>query len=349
MRAGGPCQRWILLFVLIGLAAGCDRTEPGPDRSLLFPTLAQRQDQLDTLRLRGAGNEPLVSLVKQGGSWRVAERTDWPADAGRISQYLFVLSQARRIEEKTANPKLYARIGVEPVTDAGAAGTELELSGAGESSRLSIGNEHPKFNSNYVRVDGQAQAWLTDLPVTFERDPAAWLDRRLIDLPLARISAVRIADSAGSRFSLSHRDDRFRLDDAPSGAMRDSQRGDELAGALDQLQFEDLAADDGSSASERELQFLAVDGLQVAVQGWTVDGRLWVRIATSLNEAMAAQWLAQSRGKATSMDVLRNQAADWNERFRGRRFLLPGPVAATLLLSHEAILAGKPESGGGDG
>lgn len=314
------------LLALLAVAGGCTRSAEQPGEKLrVIPTLAERQDQLDTLQLRGAGEATLVTLRKMENVWRVAERTDWPADAGRISQYLFVLSQARLAEAKTANPELYARIGVEPITDDTATGSELTLSGKGISSRLLIGHEHSKFDSNYVRVDGQAQAWLTDLPVTFDRDPAAWLDRRLVDLPLARIAGIRVKPASGKSFGLSHRDDRFRLDDAPSAAMGDSQQGDALASVLDQLRFEDLAVDDGKPAAERELQFTTVDGLQLTIQAWHAGDQLWVRLAASADAARAAE-----------------RVAALNKRFRARRFLMPATVATVLMLGRDEILAGAP-------
>ena len=330
------------LLAALALSGGCKRAEPATGKVLLFPTLAERQGELDTLQLRGAGNAVLVTLAKKNGVWRVVERADWPADAGRVSQYLFVLSQAHRVEAKTANPKLYSRLGVEPIAGADAVGTELKLSGAGDSSRLLIGHEHSKFDSNYVRVDGQAQTWLTDLPVTFDRNPVSWLDRRLVDLQLARIAVVRISGGADKAFTLSHRDDRFRLDDAPSAAMHDSHQGDALAGALDQLQFEELAVDDGTATPERELQFVIVDGTQVTLQAWHAGDQLWVRLAASVDEARAEAWAGQAADRAAASAALRKQVDLWNQRFHARRFLLPANLAATLMLTHEQILAGAP-------
>ena len=329
-----------LLATLI-VGAGCGRSEPTPQKVLMFPALAEHQDQLDRLQLRGAGNAALVTLVRKDGGWRVAERGNWPADEGRLSQYLFVLSQTHLAEAKTSNPALYARLGVEPISSADAKGTELTLSGGAVASRLLIGREHAKFNSNYVRVDGQAQSWLTDLPVSFDPDPASWLDRRLIDLPLARVAEVHVSGGAEKPFSLSHRDDRFRLDDAPSAAMRDSHQGDAMASALEQLKFDDVAADGGTATIERELRFLSVDGRMVTIQAWHEGSRVWARLAASPDEGRLLAWVRQA-GNEKAAEGLRAQVAEWNQRFDGHRFLLPESAAASLMLSHEQILAGAP-------
>jgi hypothetical protein len=327
--------------LLLCLAGSCRQAETTAAPALMFPTLAEGQDRLDSLQLRGAGNSVLVTLSRKDGVWRVAERGGWPADAGLISQHLFVLSQTHLAEAKTADPGLYARLGVEPIAGVAATGTELTLAGGGHSSKLLIGKEHPKFDSNYVRVDGHAQSWLTDLPVGFDRDPAAWLDHWLIDLPLARVAQVQSSDGADPAFSLSHRDDRFRVDDAPSAAMHDSHQGDALAGALDHLRFDDLAVDDASAKVERSLKFTAVDGIVFELQVWHVGDRLWARVEASLDPDRAKAWARQS-GRVVDLDGLGRRVADWNGKFHGRRFLMPVETATVLLLSHDDILAGTP-------
>lgn len=336
-----PIAAMLTLLGLIALVGACKQANQGEQaKVLLFPTLADRQDQLETLQLRGAGNANLVTLSKNNGIWRVAERADWPADPGRISQYLFVLSQTHREEAKTANPALYSRLGVEPIAAANATGSELKLEGRGLSGRLLIGNEHVKFDSNYVRVDGQEQAWLTDLPVSFDRNPVAWLDRRLVDLPLPRVAEVRVSAKGEKSFSLSQRDDRFRLDDVPSAAMGESHQGDALAAVLAPLLLDDLAADDGTAQAVREIQFVAVDGMQLTLQTWHVGDQLWLRLKASIDEARAEEWSKLAAGKVKPVEALSKRVDDLNRRFAGRRFQVPADAAALLMLGHDEILAG---------
>jgi hypothetical protein len=325
---------------LLAGMSGCDRASTETAAPLVFPTMASQQDQIGVIRLRGAGNLPLVTLERQGGTWRVKERQDWPADAALISQYLFVLSQARRSEAKTANPALYSRLGVEPVAGRQAAGTELELIGGGKRWRLLVGHEHAKFDGNYIRVNGEPQSWLTDLPVGFDPDPAAWLDHRLLDLPLTRIEKVSVEDADGKRFSVSSRDDRFRLDDAPSAAMHDSHRGDALASVLEHLQMEDVGAGEVAQPS-RTIHFDTVEGFRVSLRLQRIDERSWVSVATALDPIPAQRWFAASAGKSAAPAELAKQAQAWNHRFAGRRFRLPEAAATTLAFSHDDILAGE--------
>ena len=341
-RALRAARRLALGVACLALGAcGGDTTSAG--KTKLFPSLDKAQADVELLQLRGARNRALVTLERRDGTWRVAQRGGWPADAGRISQYLFVLSQARRMQAKTSDPGLYARLGVEPVNVVDAKSVELTLSGKAIRSRLLIGNEHPRLEGYYVRADGEAGTWLTDLPVYFDPDPRVWLDRRLVDVPLARIVQVRISGVGERPFSLSHREDRFRPDDAPAAAMRDSYQGDVVASALDQLQFEDLVADAGRMPPLRTLDYAAVDGLRLQVQAVRDGEQLWIRMKAALDPATAQAWSKVSAANAASNATLEARVAALNKAFEGRRFLLADPLATQLMLTHEQILAGAPK------
>lgn len=332
------------ILALVTMAAGITACRNAPDAPAsggpLLAGLSSQQEKIDRVQLRGAGNKALVTLTRDRGVWRVAERNAWPADQGRLSQYLFVLMQARRAEAKTANPALYARLGVEPVIDPAATGTELTLAAGARSNRIVIGKEHDVLEASYVRVDADPQTWLTDISVAFDPDPVMWLDHRLVDVPLARVARVKVVDASGSNFSLTHRDDRFRVDGVPSGAMGDSQQGDAVAGALQQLRLEDVALDEGK-ARERELVFELVDGMSLTVQAWHVGDQAWIRLAATTDRDKADAWMRQSRGTAAGKTVQEREAA-LNELFTKRKFLVADSVARLLMLGKDEILAGAP-------
>lgn len=314
-------------------------------QSLVFPELAQRQDSIDSIRVLGAGNALLVGLKKQNGQWRVLERNGWAADAGKVSELLFQLAQARLQEAKTDDPALYSKIGVEALGDRWAQGLELRLDGGGKPLRLLIGHAHVNFDGDFVRVNDGKLSWLSDRHLDVSRDPVEWLDHHLIDRPLARIEQVQVEPADGNKYALVHRDDRFRLADVPSAAMGDSHAGDAMAGFLDQLDLEDVADDDGKTPVERRVRFLGVDGVSIVVDAWREKGKVWVRLDAALDAARADSWLAGAdrsnpQGRADAMKKLREQVAAWQQRFAGKRFLLPNFKSAILLMSRGQILTG---------
>jgi len=314
-------------------------------QSLVFPGLVQRQDRIDGIRISGAGNAMLVDLKKVSGLWRVTERNDWPADAGKISQLLMLLAQARLQEAKTSDPALYPKIGVEALSDRWAQGMEVRLDGGGKPLRVLVGHAHVGMDGDYVRVDDAAQSWLTDRHLDISRNPVDWLDHHLIDRPLARIEQVQIDSTDGNSYALAFRDDRFRLVDIPSAAMGDSHAGDAMAGFLEQLNFDDVADDDGNAAIERKVRFLGVDGVRVEVDAWRDQGKVWVHLDSGIDPSRFARWLNDTgkidpRQRLDAEQKLRAQIAIWQQRFAGKRFLLPSFKAAILLMSRGQVLKG---------
>ncbi|TNJ34352.1 DUF4340 domain-containing protein [Arenimonas terrae] len=330
----------------------------GAAGSLLLPGLEARLESLDRLQVRGAGDQVLVEIVKTDGRWRMPARQDWPANQREISRALFRLSQARRQEAKTANPERHARLGVEAVAAADAKGAELQLSGGGEPLRLTIGRNHPSLGGSYARIGDEAQVWLLDVDVGPARNPVDWLDRRLLDLPLARVAEVRIAPAQGRAFRLTRAgDDRFSLDGQPSAALANPDDGNATAGVVEQLVLDDVAADSGAAAGQTAV-FESVDGLRITIAAWRDDGGgTWARLAVELDEARAQAWFA-NEPVAPTMDAaaqsdatpdagerlksLRAKVERWQARFAGRQFLLPPQLAANLMKSREDYLAGSP-------
>jgi len=352
----------------------------GDGEALVLPEVAQRIEALDRLEVRGAGDVLLVALEKTDGRWRMPDRLDWPANQREVSRALFRLASARRLEAKTANPALHSRLGVEAVSAPDAKGTELRLIGGGEPLRLTIGNNHPSLGGSYVRVGDEAQAWLLDEDIAPARNPADWLDRRLLDLPLARVAEVRVTPARGRAFRLVRgEDDRFSIDGLPSAALGNADDGNATAAALGQLALDDLSADSGAAA-EQTLVFESVDGVTVTIAAWREDGATWARLSAQLDEASATAWFTRLAAESATGDApagesaetatpeagpdatestdapsddagpspeerlhaLEQQVARWQGRFEGKQFKLPAQQAANLMKTREDYLAGSP-------
>lgn len=290
-----------------------DQRAPADDAAggELLPGLSARLPALEGLEVRGAGDRVLVSLRRADGRWEVLQRPGWPANEREISRALYRLAGARRIEAKTNDPARHARLGVEDVAAEDAKGAELRLSGGGEPLAVVIGNNHPGLGGSYARVSGEARAWLLDEDLTPARDPVAWLDRRLADLPLARIERVRVQPASGPAFSLLRGEDGFALEGRPAPAMRNPDDGLATAGFADQLALDDVADDDGSAATQ-VASFVAADGRELVVSAWRDQRGTWARLSLSLDEARAADWFtraAEARRAAAAAEEA-EEAAD---------------------------------------
>jgi len=353
----------IVVLVLAGTAwwlldrqSAGDGAAQGP----ALPGFDVRVETVDRIEVFGAGRTPLLAVEKRDGRWQMPDRQDWPANQREIGSALFRLGQARRIEAKTANPALHSRLGVEDVGADDAAGTELVLSGGGEPLRLTIGNNHPGLGGSYVRIGDDPQAWLLDEDIAPARDAADWLDRRLLDIPMARIDVIRVAPASGRAFRLSRVQDRFSLDGQPPAAMENPDAGNTTAGFTDQLPLDDVAADSGAEATQTVV-FEGLDGVLITVAAWREDSATWARFGAELDEARATAWISQravdrediERADETTAPLptdeaspeqqlaeLREKVGEWQTQFEGRQFLLPAYKAAPLMRSRNDYLAG---------
>lgn len=316
-------------------------TAPGIGDELL-PGFTERIAALEGLEIRVAGDTPVVTLQRRDGAWEVAQRPGWPANEREISRALFRLAETRRVEPKTDQPSLYARLGVEDVSADEATGAELRFTGGGEPLRLLVGKDHPSLGGSYVRLAGDARSWLVDQDIAPARNPVAWLDRRLVDLPLARVGRVRVEPASGPKFSLRRGEDGFEV----VGFRARSRLDESLAAAAfaEQLALDDLGPDTGRQAERRHV-FETLDGRELVVESWAHEAGTWARLAMTLDEEKATAWLAGlpppaegDDAPAPTLEGLREQVAAAQARFEGRQFLLPPHKATHLLAGRDRFL-----------
>lgn len=345
-------RRW-LIAVVVAASLSClvllsYRTQVALAPALLLPEFAASRDQVTRLALIGAGRTALVTMERNKGQWQVAERGGWPADDSRVQQLLDELAGATIIERKTARADRYARIDVEDLSDPEAGGLGLVWKAGQETGELIIGAPGPAvLQGRHVRRPGQAQALLVDRSLFLDRAALAWLDHRIIDLPMPRIRAVQVRPRDGTAFDVVAVDDGFAV--AGVSTTHSSREAcSALAGFLDQLVFEDIA----TAASNANLEplpdmsseFLAVDGQVISVRAWRRDARYWVALSLRLDEDMAQRWLAGSAGtnKAEDLRALRIKTRILHSRLQDYRFLLAIEKTAVLVKTRPQYLASSP-------
>lgn len=263
---------------------------------LLLPDLAARINAVDQVRLVGAGGVAIATLRRSGEAWTLDERGGYPVDSARLRTLLLSLAEAQRVEAKTANPALHARLGVEDVDAADAHGVQVEISGGGDPLRVILGENNARGVGTYARLGGQAQAWLIDRNIAVEKRPAEWLQRDLANLPTARIAAVEVqpASDAAIRIGRPEAGGDLALLELPRGREPASEFiAESTAGLLDSLRFEDVL-DAGSvqepAAGTRVARFRSLEGIEVTLRSWIDGERTLGRFDARLDEAAAGAW-----------------------------------------------------------
>jgi hypothetical protein len=327
----------VVAAAIFALAAGDRAASPVPPGERALPDLAAKLGELAWVRLsHGAAK---IDFAAIGGRWAVVEKGNYPAAPGKLRQALLGLADLTLVEPKTERPELFARLDLDDPPNGKSA--EIRLSdrtgqtiaelfvGRHRADRLGTGND-----AVYVRKPGIDRAWLARGSLDVSGEIVDWLDRRILDIPAARIAAIKFTgkftgDGATLVLSRSEPGDRFAVAGAPPDTkFKGPAVLAEPAGALAALDLADVkpaadqpVPDSGVAAAS----FATFDGLTVDLRLYARDNADWLAIAASGKDAAEAEAKAiNSRVAAWSYAVtpdraklLRTRLADLVEPAKG--------------------------------
>jgi hypothetical protein len=149
----------LLALVMFGQRGG---TGPAGSGAAFLPDLEAALGDVERVTVAKGNGETVATLEKRPDQWVVTDKHGYAANAAKLRQALTALAEAHVLEQKTANPALYSRLGVEDVTAPDAAGISVALTAAGrELPTVILGNaEGSKYR--YARRAGEAQSYLID-------------------------------------------------------------------------------------------------------------------------------------------------------------------------------------------
>ncbi len=156
------------------------------------------------------GDGSRTTLVRDATHWTVAQR-GYPADTGQVRKLLLDLSALKVEEQKTADPALYPKLGVEEPRGASATSTGLKLDVNGKTLGLIVGKTSGT-SAGYVRVIGQAQSLLATPQLAPDADPRHWLDRTIVDIAPEQVTEIDLEPQDGPAYTIKR---------AAAGAARD--------------------------------------------------------------------------------------------------------------------------------
>ena len=313
------------------------------------PGLADRLDELESLRLTRAGNEVVATIERTDRGWGVAERGGHPVDFERFRGSLLALSEARRVERKTALAEFYPRIGVEDVSapEAGGYLFELGYGGGRPEDRFIVGNR-AGTGMVYIRTAGEEQSWMVSAELSLSDETRDWVDRDIIDLGSGEVRRVELDRGEGDRLEIA-RDDRddinFTPRDIPEGReLSYGSVANSIAGALANVEANDVRPAAEVAALPRAVlaRYETFEGLELELDvreetpagaeddeaaGDDADPRYWVLFSARAAEAAAGEEptvSAEDAGPETSPVSADERAGEMNAALAGWAYELPG-------------------------
>ena len=193
---------WLLLVtvvaaVLVLFYPGQSGRESRYGETVLIPDLAKQVNAIDWLRLSAGGGQSVVTLIRDENSWVVEEASAYHADWDLVKTLLSALSRAEIIEQKTTNPDLYARLGVEDVDGADASGVMIEFALDSGLPAVIVGNLAQGRGGQYARLVGSQNSVLIEPAIDLLKDKNDWLDKNIVDISDAEVVEFEISHPAG--------------------------------------------------------------------------------------------------------------------------------------------------------
>jgi len=265
------------------------------------------------------GDGSHTTLHRDATRWVVAER-GYPADSGQVRKLLLDLSALQIEEQKTSDPALYSKLGVEEPRGAQTLSTGVNLDLNAKTLGLIVGKTSGT-GSVYVRVAGTAQSLLASPQLTPDADPRHWLDRSILDIAADQVNEVDVKAASGPEYAVKG----SAVTPLPKGReLADPSAPAAQAGALLGLQLDDVRKA-GAHAPAAQAIFRTGDGLILTLAGISEGETRYLTVAATAS-APAAQQRAQ----------------DLNARLAGWEFELPGYRYDTLFRPLEQLLKPLP-------
>ena len=314
------------------------------------PGLSDRLGELESLRITGAGNEVIATIERSDERWGVAEKGGHPVDFERFRSSLSALSEARRVERKTALAEFYPRIGVEDVSDPDAGGYLFELGygGSHPEDRFIVGNR-AGTGMVYIRTAGDEQSWMVSADLSLSDETRDWVDRDIIDLGSGEVRRVALDRGEGDRLEIAKQDSNdinFTPRDIPEGReLSYGSVANSIASALANVEANDVrpAAEVGALPQAVLARYETFDGLELELDvreeppvgpeegeeagGGDAEPRYWVLFdaragedaAGGAGDASPAEDVAQDEPPVTAEE----RAGELNAALAGWAYELP--------------------------
>lgn len=256
----------------------------------VLPGLADRLGDVAAVVIQDTNGT--LTIHRTEGGWGLAEYDNYPVSADKVREIARALVQLEKVEAKTSSAEKWSQLSVE---DAGTSGSTSKLitlrTAAGETLvQLIVGKAGTGVGaegSTYVRVPGEPQAWLARGSLPTGSGIGDWVDRNLVEIPIAAIQQVRIVHPDKSTVTVVREKDgmSFRLAELPAGGKAKLKRPDSLddiVQAVTDVPMEGLtpqARHEFPAKGAILVTITQTDGPDIVFEVAEIQGERWLRFA----------------------------------------------------------------------
>ncbi len=261
----------------------------------LVAGLGDHVNDVSRMVVTTANKKTAVTLNNKQGIWTVAEKGGYPADLGKLREYLLKVADAKLVEKKTAKADRFPDLGLSDISSPTAKGIAIEIDGLAAPIDFIAGIYNAQGGGTYVRRSAEEQSWLATGNLIPDKDPANWLHKELADIPSERIASVTITHADGKAlhvFKDKASDPHYTIADLPKGREPSSEyAANGLASVLADLKLDDVSAASEIPVPDKvtEVRYATFDGVVVDAKAWQVGDKHYVALSASENHDLAGK------------------------------------------------------------
>ena len=284
------------VVLALGIVYGPDqpeRTQQAARGQLMFPDLVAKL--ADAAKVEIVHKGATLTLDRGGkdaaADWGVAARDDYPAPAGKVHELLAHLTELRLDEPRTADPAMYARLGVaDPGKEADSTLVRV-LDGKGAVIAATIvGHPRPAQRGGadtlYVRRPGEAQSWLADGKLETTAEVQDWLDRDILNIAATKV-ASDVVTRGEATLTFTRSGDKLALTAPAEHPALDDGKLDAVGAALADLTLEDVRHAPLPGTPVGRAMVTTTDGLVVTVDVNKDGPAIWAGFSATGKDAAA--------------------------------------------------------------
>ena len=287
----------VVLLVVLGGAALVynyqERTERAENVATLGRPLLKDLKVADIAAIKIIEPKATLTLQAKPDGWVIAERRGFPADVGKVREFVLTLIGLKVGQSEPIGEKDRARLNLD------SSGTQVELDAAGGKAlgKLMVGKKYFKReveNPDKAAADGRFVALPAEAgTVVIVSEPLAqasaksadWIDRASFEVEKVKTLELRMPDGARWRLERSADNADWKLEGLKPGEKLDTGRANAATYSLSLLELADVAPDDAKDTGLDQPTIISAttfDGLAYEIKVGKLEGdNYYVRFSSS--------------------------------------------------------------------
>jgi hypothetical protein len=307
----------VVLLAVLGGAALLYQREQGarrPDNAAaLGRTLLKDLPAADIAAIRIVEPKATLTVQRKDDRWVIAERGDFPADTGKVREFVLKVIGLKIGQSEPLGEKDRARLNLDP------SGTKVEFKAADgkELAAFTVGRKYFKRevdnpakaipDGRFIGLPGEAgTAYLVGDPLTQAvANSAEWIDRTSFQVEKVKTLEVRFPAGGAWRIERAGDNAEWQLAGAKPGEKLDVSRANAASYSLQLLELADVAPKDVADTGLDKpiaVDATTLEGLSYAIKVGKLAGENYYVSFTSSGEHKAEDKAA--REKMLSQHVL---------------------------------------------